>query len=231
VTESEWVACQDTWKMLAFLGNPSPRKLRLACVGYCRCRWELLHPLSRQAVEVAERYADGLATTEELLHARWLADSQSCTEDALHQDLRMELCIPHLTPEEEESLNTRFAQQSDRLGAAMMAHLCCWDWTVNDLLLDQWYTEHRELAALLRDIFGNPWPPVSLVPGWLSWHDGYVQRLAETIYASHDFSAMPILADALEEAGCTEAALLGHLRGPGPHVRGCWALDAILGKE
>lgn len=56
-------------------------------------------------------------------------------------------------------------------------------------------------------------------------------RFAKSIYDNHDFAAMPVLADALEEAGCQEEELLRHLRNPGPHVRGCWALDRVLGKE
>jgi hypothetical protein len=55
--------------------------------------------------------------------------------------------------------------------------------------------------------------------------------LATSIYVSHAFDRIPLLADALEDAGCTDAELLGHLRGPGPHVRGCWAVDVVLGKE
>jgi hypothetical protein len=55
--------------------------------------------------------------------------------------------------------------------------------------------------------------------------------VAESIYEGRAFDRLPILADALEEAGCTDAYLLAHLRGPGPHVRGCWAVDLVLGKE
>jgi hypothetical protein len=58
-----------------------------------------------------------------------------------------------------------------------------------------------------------------------------VERIADTIYRDRSFTDLPILADALEDAGCDNADILSHLRGPGPHVRGCWALDLILGKE
>jgi hypothetical protein len=64
---------------------------------------------------------------------------------------------------------------------------------------------------------------------WRSADGGSAVRVAEVIYAERRFEYLPVLADALEEAGCGDAEVLGHLRGPGPHVRGCWALDLVLG--
>jgi hypothetical protein len=88
------------------------------------------------------------------------------------------------------------------------------------------------VCVLLRDILGNPFRPVPRVdPRCLSWNGGTVPKLAAAIYADRAFDRLPVLADALEDAGCTDAALLGHLRGGGEHVRGCWALDLVLGKE
>ena len=86
-------------------------------------------------------------------------------------------------------------------------------------------------VRLLSEVFGNPFRPPSLPPHLLAWNDGTVPRLARAIYDERAFDRLPILADALEDAGCTNADLLSHLRGPGPHVRGCWALDLLLGKE
>jgi hypothetical protein len=87
-------------------------------------------------------------------------------------------------------------------------------------------------VALLRDIFGNPFrPPSPLDASVLTWSGGTVVTLARSIYQDRHFDDLPVLADALEEAGCTDAALLEHLRGPGPHVRGCWAVDLILAKD
>jgi hypothetical protein len=97
--------------------------------------------------------------------------------------------------------------------------------------------EAEEFAAqchLLRDIMGNPFRPHPPIPAAvLAWNDGCVVKMATAIYEERDFSreSMGVLADALEEAGCTDSGLLGHLRGPGPHVRGCWALDAVLGRS
>jgi hypothetical protein len=89
----------------------------------------------------------------------------------------------------------------------------------------------RELAdqtALLRDIFGNPFRPVAVDPAWLT---SDVLALAKGIYEDRAFDRMPILADALQEAGCDSDDILNHCRGPGPHARGCWVVDLILGKS
>jgi hypothetical protein len=87
-------------------------------------------------------------------------------------------------------------------------------------------------AASLRDIFGNPLRPAPRIdPAWLAWNGGAVPGLARAVYDDRAFDRLPVLADALEDAGCSDAELLGHLRGPGPHARGCWAVDLILGKE
>jgi hypothetical protein len=83
------------------------------------------------------------------------------------------------------------------------------------------------LPPLVRDIFGNPFRRVRVVPRWLT---SPVSDLARTMYDTRDFGAMPILADALEEAGCDNPDVLAHCRGDGPHVRGCWVVDLILGK-
>lgn len=98
-------------------------------------------------------------------------------------------------------------------------------------------------AALLRDVIGNPFRPVPPLcgTGCPDPGEGYhgpgcvrtttVLGLARAAYDGHDGGLLPILADALEDAGCTDAATLSHCRGPGPHVRGCWALDLLLEKE
>src|SRR5262249_31616753 len=87
------------------------------------------------------------------------------------------------------------------------------------------------VAGLLREIVGNPFHPVTLNPAWLTWNDGTVPKVAQAIYDDRAFDRMPILADALEDAGCTDQAILDHCRGPGEHVRGCWVVDLLLGKE
>jgi hypothetical protein len=89
--------------------------------------------------------------------------------------------------------------------------------------------EQQEQAGLLRDLFGNPFAPVAVEPAWLEWSDGTVRRLAETIYDEQRWLDMPVLGDALEEAGCRVEAVLEHCRSLELHARGCWVVDLVCG--
>lgn len=119
-----------------------------------------------------------------------------------------------------------------------------WEWEVNDDGsvqqigdgLHQHSEKRRETqraiqCLILRDIFGNPFRSVSLNAAWLTWNDGSVRKIAQAIYDERAFDRLSILADALEEAGCTNQDILNHCRQPGDHMRGCWVVDLILGKE
>ena len=86
----------------------------------------------------------------------------------------------------------------------------------------------RAMCRAIRDIFGNPFRPVVADPTWLT---PTAQSIAAAIYQDRTFDRLPILADALEEAGCTHAVVLLHCRTPGEHVRGCWVVDLVLGKS
>jgi hypothetical protein len=93
-------------------------------------------------------------------------------------------------------------------------------------------------CAILRDAFGPlPFRPIAIEPAWRAWHGGAAVELARAVYDERDLprghldaARLAVLADMLEEAGCADPELLGHLRGPGRHVRGCWALDLLLAK-
>ena len=85
-----------------------------------------------------------------------------------------------------------------------------------------------EESEIVRDIFGNPFRPVTLDPVWLS---STVRDLAYTIYDERVFERMPILGDALMDAGCDSDEIIQHCQGPGLHVRGCWVVDLVLGKS
>jgi hypothetical protein len=92
--------------------------------------------------------------------------------------------------------------------------------------------EEEAQSVLLRDVSGPlPFRSISLDPAWLTWHGGLLVSMAQRMYDSRDFSDMPVLADALEEAGCTDQDIVGHCRSGGEHFRGCWVIDALLGKE
>jgi hypothetical protein len=94
----------------------------------------------------------------------------------------------------------------------------------------QVWTE-REGAAVLRDVFGNPFRPLQAAPAWLAWNDRCVGRMARTIYEERRFGDLPILADALEEAECYDEDVLAHCRSGNVHCRGCWVVDAFLGRD
>jgi hypothetical protein len=86
------------------------------------------------------------------------------------------------------------------------------------------------LAELLRDIIGNPFAPAQIQPSWLRWNGETVRKLARAIYDERRFAELPVLADALEEAGCAGQTILTHCREARGHVRGCWLVDLLLGK-
>jgi hypothetical protein len=218
MTEAEWLGCEDPQKMLEFVqesGKASGRKLRLFACACCRAVWHLLpDQRSRKAVEVSERYADGLVPAEKLKAVwgdmRWAANVAHRKDD---DAAGVRWLVAHLT--EEDALRT--------LSAAWSA----------------WYLGGREVqqplqCALLRDLLGPlPFRDVRVPASVLSWNDGCVVKLASAIYDRREYTLerMGVLADALEDAGCADPGLLGHLRGLGPHLRGCWAVDLLLGKE
>jgi hypothetical protein len=230
VTEAEWLACEDPVPMLSFLkGRVSERKLRLFTCACCRRVWDLLAGDElRAGVEAAERYADGRATPAELDEAR------SRASDVYWQGLQPWPAEPAEALERFRLVRLRMrshiavaaAMPSDRLdyygrgyGSAREAASLAPD-------------EEAARSKLVRDVFGNPFRPTPAVdPAWLAWNDSTVRRLAEAVYEERAFDRLPVLADALNDAGCSDAALLGHLRSGSEHVRGCWAVDLLLGKE
>ena len=92
--------------------------------------------------------------------------------------------------------------------------------------------KRKRKASIIRDLFGPfPFRAVTLNRGWPAWNDGAVGKMARTIYDERAYDLLPLLADALEDAGCTDKDILGHCRGGGDHVRGCWVVDLVLGKK
>jgi hypothetical protein len=201
MTEAEWLACADPLRMLTFLeGRASERKLRLFAVACCRRVWHRLGDKRSQiAVETAEKYADGRANETEL----------SSVRAAVWQG-------PKLWP-------TPWACTHE------VAHKAAWFACQNAARIAGQVGEADRQVSVLRDIFGNPFRPVSLDAEWLT---STVVALATGIYAERAFDRMPILADALQDAGCTNEDVLAHCRDTSlTHVRGCWVVDLVLGKE
>jgi hypothetical protein len=213
--------------------------LRLLAVACCRRIWQFLaDDASRLAVEVSERYADGEANLEELLAARVKAKA------AYAPYFNQVSTLGSPSVEGVAALASVFATYRNHgygqrtAGSAQTAVY----WSSGgyhrrliedgtDLTEVPHSAEVAAQIALLRDLFGNPFRPISINPAWASWNGGTVPRMAQTIYHDRTFDRLPILADALEEAGCSEPTILAHCRSEGPHVRGCWVVDLILGKS
>ena len=214
MTESEWRESTDSMRMLDHLVeyNASQRKLRLVACARGRQCWHLLtDDRSRTAVEVGERYADGDAKIAEL---RAAADGAwAAAETGRRPSAWVAVgagCEDDPTGNSFWDVAWDFYRVSDPAEAAALD------------------AAGKNEVTLIRDIFGNPFRPVTVEGGWLT---PTVLGLARGIYDEGAFDRLPILADALEDAGCTETAFLSHLRGEGPHVRGCWVLDALLEKS
>jgi hypothetical protein len=234
MTEAEWLACTDPQQMLKNLpGEASERKLRLFACACCRRVWhKLKDERSRQAMIVAERYADGLATEAELDEARaaaWVAEGE--LSQVGPRGIRRRAALAAARAAERNKLqNAAFsANTAEAWIAALVAARAAGRTKarVADKIAALDASKGFQ-AALLRDTFGNPFRPVHLDP---QWQTPAVKALAQVIYEENSFQDLPILADALEEAGCDNEEMLSHCRGPGLHARGCWALDLLLGKS
>jgi hypothetical protein len=221
MTRDDWLTCSDPTVMLNFLRDTATgRKLRLFACAWGRDVWRhLSDERSRDAIFTAERFADGEVTFAELL--------------AAHRDAA-DVCLAiSLTPGRRRDSITR--RQADRnwgakASAEVARHAADPEWDARTAACAVAWKKGAIRYAMsnhLRDIF-NPFRSVSIEPAWLT---STVLALARYAYDSGDFSAMPILADALQDASCDNADILDHCRGEGPHVRGCWVVDLVLGKE
>jgi len=251
MTETEWLTTTAPTPMLEYLrGRATERQMRLFAVACCRRIWHLLtDDRWREAVRVAEAFADRQATEDELHSANWPVwnwagnDGYEQALDAVPESgddwpyeadsiARDEMRAPSAcsavsatNPREMIEAAKDAAEavarevQPLRPGAAYERD--------NPLRRAARSAEVASQVAIVRDIFGNPFSPVTLDPRWRS---ETVVALAGGIYAERAFDRMPILADALEDAGCDHADILNHCRGDGPHVRGCWVVDLLLGR-
>jgi hypothetical protein len=208
MTEQEWLECADPTPMLEFLDtNVGERKARLFAI--CRCR-QLVRFLSDETIktlELSEMVADGLSAGREF-------NSPGASK---------------YSPRAFVQLLADVAVQTKRKkGKTVVASIMSWlkvSWNYSALSEEQELTGYCDY---LRDMVGNPFRPVTIKPAWLN---STVDSLATAIYADRAFDRLPILADALEDAGCDHADILNHCRQPGEHVRGCWAVDLLLDRK
>lgn len=212
LTESEWQVCTDPLRMIRYLrGKFGPRKWLLFAAACCRwLYWEVLPDgLSRRAIAVMEQFADQLVDRAVLQRAFGDAVGAAAAQG------------------QPTVVHTPAATVARVVGLI----LCGWNTAGVANILTHFHWNQLAIAChLLREIAGNPFQARHMDPLWLTWKGGVIPALARGMYDSRDFADMPILADALEEAGCGDPAVLSHCRKPGPHVRGCWVLDWILGR-
>jgi hypothetical protein len=178
------------------------RKGRLIVVACGRQCWDHLEATCREALNEIERSADSPP------------EHVSVSDKALVEAF--------LT-----SSNRAPTEVSAVIDTALL--MVCAAWEAEDVA----YAQAEEAAAaaqadLVREIFGNPFRAVAFDP---AWRTSTAVELARQMYESRDFANMPILADALQDAGCENEDVLTHCRGPGPHARGCWVVDLVLGKS
>ncbi len=230
MTEAEWQSATNPAEMLRSLtAEPGHRKRTLLACGCCRRKWfEISEPALRQRIALAERFADDVVTEEEVQQA-FVAYRPTPTHHPVTRALRS--ATEYLG--QRKHLSTLSETVEILLWLAEATGL---DDTGGMKLRQPRRSKHfqrgrdRELAAqavLVRDVLGNPFRQPALHP---AWRTDTAVSLARTMYESRDFSAMPILADALQDAGCDSDAILNHCRGGEPHVRGCWVVDWVLGK-
>lgn len=215
MTEAEWITCTDPQRLLQMLPARTvrtdrlARKDRLAALACLRQvpTWE---PPHAQTIEFLEQSAEGTVTREASQHAvanaRRAIPTDSGRDEHEYDHYIVALMLYRVLVSRQAAHHALHA-----IGG-----------------LPHWQEKQESYSDLIRDIFGNPFRPVSVDP---AWRTSTVVGLALAIYTERAFDRMPILADALEDAGCTSQEILAHCRAPGPHVRGCWVVDCLLGKE
>jgi hypothetical protein len=195
----------------------------------------------------AEQHADGRLSSEKLQRAH-----QRLTYDGRSTDYRVK---PELRPAVwATATGPRFASMAAQRAAELLAHCAVakpqspfvgeararWNERTKERRGqarteqshgDVLWTERAAQAGLLRCLAGNLLRPAAPAPDWLTWEGGVAVALAGEIYDERTFELLPVLADLLEDAGCSDAPLLGHCREPGEHARGCWALDLIVDRR
>jgi hypothetical protein len=226
MTELEWLTSVTALPMLEYLrGKVSDRKLRLIACACCRRVWDCFKEEKVPSeVALSERYAECQASKRELKAARsrlgarggysaaWAASNalgaildnvaHRAASNAAQSSIEFRIFLAMEKP------------NSDRLHARAASSV-----------------EHQKQTGLVKEIVGNPFQSITIDSVWLTATSRTVPKVARTIYDERAFDRLPILADALEDAGCDNTAILDHCRSGGEHARGCWVLDLLLGKK
>jgi hypothetical protein len=231
MTEAEWFASQDVLRMLRWLGErPGARKLRLFGCACLRSLGDALPWEALECLKYVEKAGDGLL--------RWPEAVSRVTTRTSNPHLPLRAWLPACLM---TSSPVTAAADAAYLAGAILANGMdrmeewsgnSYDWGYQPPASLLVYRAHLmatgPLAPLFRDVVGNPFRPVSFNR---DWRTGTAVQLARRMYESREFTLMPILADALQDAGCEDADILGHCRDPQQaHVRGCWVVDLVLGK-
>jgi hypothetical protein len=235
MTEAEWLVATNPTNMLFYLGNNLPRHLhhrrfkkRLCRLFGCACCRRMSNGANDveviRAIEIAEKIADGDPCGDERV-----AYFREAREYHRHHPSTDASAATAILLEHERYFDHTFAdavaRSASRPGESKARTD---DAPLSDEQLAQYHKQFEKLAEILRDIVGNPFRPPTLGKSWSARRADTAVKLAAAIYSKQEFESVRLLADALEDAACTDAEVLGHLRGPGPHVRGCWAVDLVL---
>ncbi len=245
MSEDEWLTGTDLTAHVRFaLDRLSARRQRLLAAGFCRSALDLFDdPDLIKSLDVVERFADGRVPTAEVERARKVCreiaqqaydtyvrriDDRGENGGALRESVRSEfawaLAYAATTPLPIEDVGRRVIWAAAQVRAGVVQTMPFPSTALEAADAEQ----HASAVAVVREIVGNPFrPPLFL----RDWQTATAVALAAQMYESRDFSAMPILADALQDAGCDDEHVLAHCRGEGPHVRGCWVADLVLGKD
>ncbi len=227
MTEKTWRQHVRPTAMLLFLrATVSERRILLFNCACCRSVWNRLGVTDREATVQAEQGADdpdAIRTLQRSLEPEQTAALAlvGLRDDPVSDNLRAVLT---------SQTNLRLGLLGNGWGIGSLAHEAAQLAANTHSQHDQRHAQESEelkQTTLLRDIFGNPFRPVAFDP---AWRTDTALALARSMYESREFSAMPILADALQDAGCDSDNILNHCREPGTHVRGCWVVDLVLGK-
>jgi hypothetical protein len=231
MTEQEWLTGAHLAPMIRQVSDrTSPRKLQLLFAArFARVSWHFTAGLEPPEVTLTE-LADGLIGRP-VAHGRLSTCRQAFVVEGGNDDRTpvvgayRRLCEMALSSRPAESAENVLRDLED-----LDATLSVWDEEF-ETKADNEHTRRqirRSTAHLIRDIFGNPFHPVAFDP---RWRTSDVLGLARAIYEDRAFDRMPVLADALMDAGCADEQVIGHCRGLGPHVRGCWVVDLVLDRK